>query len=155
MTVDELLDIAIQHEVSSQNLYAGMLEKTNNVEMQNFLKSLVEEEKGHEDLLTTMKEMEIYDGSIVVEDTSLIKGVEQSHTTAKEPEAPPESIEQILELALTRETKAQNLFLTLAKSSKNEELKTMFENLAEEEMNHHHDIQKKFAMQQGTMGFEM
>lgn len=153
MTLDDLLDIAIEHEVSSQQLYASMMEKAPDAETKAFLKQLVDEEKTHEDLLLTMKEMEIYDGSIEIEDDSLIKGVKVSHNTENVPT--PETMQQVLELSLTRETKARNLFLTLAQNCKNDELKLMFDNLAEEELNHHHNIEKKYAMQTGTMGFEM
>jgi rubrerythrin len=153
MTIDDLLDIAIQFEISSQNLYASMMEKATDDETRVFLKNLVDEEKGHEDLLTTMKDMEIYDGSIPVEDDSLIKGVGESHTVENTPA--PESIQKVLELALMRETRAHNMFVTLSKACKNDELKLMFEKLAAEEMNHHHNIEKKYAMQKGEMGFEM
>jgi rubrerythrin len=153
MTIDDLLDIAIRFEVSSQELYASMLDKTEDPETRTFLKNLVEEEKNHEDLLTTMKDMEIYDGSIVIEDESLISGVKESHSAENLPET--KTIEQVLELSLIRETHAHNLFVALSKTCKNAELQLMFEKLAAEEMQHHHNIEKKYAMQKGTMGFEM
>jgi len=153
MTIDDLLDIAIQHEIASQQLYAEMHERADDPETRAFLKQLVDEETRHEALLRTMKDMEIYDGDIAVTDETLIRGVGASHSTAVVP--PPEHIEAVLELSLTRETRARNLFLALAASTEHPELRLMFENLAAEELNHHHSIEKKYAMQKGEMGFEM
>ena len=152
-TVDDLLEIAIQHEISSQQFYQDALEKTSDKKVRNFLESLIEEEKGHERILINIKEMEIYDGSLPI-DEDMVRVASESHTIdIPELSSEPE-LEEIYEIALKRETRAYNIFQQLTKSVSDEELKTLFKNLADEEMNHHQNIDREYHLQSGQMGHE-
>ena len=152
-TVNDLLEIAIQHEISSQKFYQDALGQTSDQKVRHFLESLIEEEKGHERMLINIKAMDIYDGSVVVnEDALRIAG--DSHSIdipelSREPQ-----LEEIYEIALKRETKAYNIFRQLTTAVDDEELKTLFSNLAEEEMSHHKNIDQKYNAQTGQMGRE-
>ncbi len=155
MTINDLLTTAINHEVSSQKLYAELQAVVGDPAAVAFLGELVEEEKHHEELLLNVRDLELYDGSIAVSDAIVAQEVEASHGTAPVAVTADSSIEDVLELALRREHRAQQLFLRLAATDVHPELKELFEKLAVEEMQHHHQIQKKFAMHTGTMGYEM
>ena len=152
-TLGDLLEIAIQHEISSQNFYRDSLEKTRDLKVQNFLKALIEEEEGHERILLNIKEMEIYDDSVPV-DAGLLKDAEQSHNIEIPELSVEPKLEEIYEIALRRETKAYNIFKQMATTVSNDELKELFENLAEEEMTHHKNIDNKYHAQTGQMGYE-
>lgn len=154
MTINDLLDIAIHHEVSSQNLYNHLRGVVKDVQAREFLSELYEEEKTHEQLLTMVKEMEVYDGTLSFPDASLPEAVQSSHDTQDIPGVEA-TLEQILELALQREHRAIEIFRHLAAHAGNEELQTLFLNLEKEEENHHYNIQKKFAIRDGSLGFEM
>ena len=152
-TLSDLLEIAIQHEVSSQKFYQDSLEKTSDPKVQQFLKSLIEEEQGHERILISIKEMEIYDGSLPIDENSL-KNARESHSIDIPELSPDPKLEEIYEIALKRETKAHNIFNQMASTVDNDELIELFENLAEEELNHHKNIDKKYLAQTGQMGRE-
>lgn len=154
MTINDLLDIAIQHEVSSQHLYDHLRGEVKDAKAKEFLSELYEEEKNHENLLLMVKEMEMYDGTLAFPDESLPDAVHSSHDTSDIP-GPDATIEQIMDLALQREHRAIQIFRHLAAHVEAGELKTLFTNLEREEEHHHYNIQKKFAIRDGSFGFEM
>jgi rubrerythrin len=152
--LDDLLQIAIQHEISSQKFYQDSIGKTSDRKVQNFLKSLVEEEKSHEKILVSIREMEIYKGSIPV-DEKMIIAAQQSHNLPIPELGAEPSLEEIYEIALRRETRAHLLFQQLARVTENEDLKELFINLAEEERNHHKNIEQGYRAQTGQFGPEI
>jgi rubrerythrin len=152
--LDDLLELAIQHEISSQQFYQQSIDKTSDRKVKNFLKSLVEEEKSHEEILKNIREMEMYKGSIPV-DEKMIIAAEQSHNLPIPELTKGASLEEIYEIALRRETKAHQLFQQLARVTENEDLKELFINLAEEELNHHKSIEKGYRVQTGQFGPEI
>jgi rubrerythrin len=154
-TLNDLLDVAIRHEVLSQEMYRAAASRVSDPEARRFLQTLVEEEEGHERTLEQIKTMEVYDGSIVLEDESIFHPEKDTHGSSTPDVGPEATIEQILELALSREHRARSLFESLESATGNAELKTLFRNLAEEEDSHHDTIIKRFKMQRGVMGDEM
>jgi len=153
-TLNDLLNIAIDFEVSSQKFYKDALTKVTDEKVKLFLKKLVEEEEGHETMLESIKEMEIFDGSIVLDDTSLLDMSGSTHKTEDKINS-SSTIEDILNIALKREYRAKIVFEKMAQTTNNDELKSTFQKLAEEEELHHKEIAKKFSLQQGEMGYEM
>jgi len=155
MTLNELLDIAIDHEIDSWKLYEQLQAIVADDQARTFLKGLVKEEKTHEDLLYTVRHMEIYDGTVQIDASKVQQSVAGSHAASKEITG-DSSINDVLELALQREHRAQTIFVQLAATPDlHAELKQLFEKLAIEEVTHHQNIQKKFAIQTGEMGYEM
>lgn len=153
-TLNDLLDIAIKHEISSQELYSNACEIVTDEKAKNFLAELIEEEKGHQTLLESIKEMDVFDGSILLDDSSLLESSGSTHKI--EDSFNSESkIKDILDIALKREYRAMAIFNKMASTTSNNELKSIFLKLAEEEEIHHKNISKKFSMQQGEMGYEM
>ena len=152
-TVNDLLEIAIQHEISSQKFYRDALGKTSDKTVHHFLESLIEEEEGHERMLINIKAMDIYDGSVAIDEDSLRLAGESHSIDIPELSGDPK-LEEIYEIALKRETRAYNIFRQLTAAVSDEELRTLFSNLADEEMNHHKNIDQKYNAQTGQMGHE-
>lgn len=153
-TLNDLLEIAIRHEISSQNFYRESYEKTSDPKVRHFLKTLIEEEEGHERMLKNIKEMEIYDGSLAI-DPAVMSKADSSHDVDIPDLSGEPTMEEIYEIALKRETKAYNIFKQMAETVRNDELKELFSNLAAEEQIHHKDIDEKYHAQTGQMGNEL
>jgi len=154
-TLRDLLDIAIQQEVDSQKLYRFGLEIVKDKKAQEFLKQLAEEEVRHENLLINIKETELYDLDIPVEDESVFENTMESHGENRPDLDENLTIEDILEIALKREFAAGNVFTAAAKAAKDQELITLFENLAKEEEIHHQRVEKEYRLLTGRMGEEL
>ncbi len=152
-TLNDLLNRAIEHEVSSQEFYRESIRKTKDQQIIHFLNSLVEEEESHERLLRSVQEMEIYNGATPVDEAAL-RSVQGSHEIEIPELSENPTMEEILEIALKRETRAFRIFQQLTEASHEPELKELFTNLAQEEMNHHKNIEKDFAARTGQMGLE-
>ncbi len=154
-TLRDLLDVAIQQEINSQDLYRKGLKVIKDPESQKFLKELVKEEEEHEKMLYNIKETGLYDLDVVVKDDTIFQSGESSHDVQDEPFKEDWTIEEILNLALKREYRANQIFVAASKAAKDTELITLFKNLAEEEVNHHKNIEKKYKIQTGSFGPEI
>lgn len=153
-TLDDLLDVAIHHEQLSQAMYRSAQQAVTDPEARRFLGVLVEEEEGHERMLKQLKQMEVYEGSVPLDDPTILEPGRDSHGAPEKPLGPNASIDEIIDLALSREFRARQLFLRLAETTRSAELKQLFENLAKEEEAHHRDIERRFRATQGLMGDE-
>ena len=100
-TLNDLLDTAIQDEIAAQKFYLEMREKTNNAKLKDFLNTLANEERGHERLLKGVKEMELYDGSLPVDDNSL-KQIEGAHQIPDEVPMKDMTIERAISVARSK-----------------------------------------------------
>ncbi len=154
-TLRDLMEIAIQQEVDSQKLYRFGLEVVKDKKAQEFLKQLAEEEVRHENTLINIKETGLYDMDAPVEDDSVFQSTMESHGENQAELDETLTIEDILEIALKREFAAGNVFAAAAKAAKEEELKTLFENLAKEEEIHHQRVEKEYRLLTGQMGEEL
>jgi len=152
-TLNDLFEIAIEHEISSQKFYQDALESTQDPKVQHFLRTLIAEEKGHEKMLKSIAEMEIYDGTVPVSH-DVLEHARQSHDIDIPELSADPSLDEIYEIALKRETKAYNLFIQMSMTTVNPELKTLFGNLAEEEQTHHKNIDTAYQINTGEMGYE-
>jgi len=153
--LSDLLDLAIDQEVRSQELYRRGIDIVNDKETRFFLKELADEEVQHEKLLKNIKENGLFDLKAVVTDLSVFKHDEASHGPESIHFKPEWKMEEILELALKREFRANQLFQAMASTTVDKELKTLFLNLAEEEINHHRAVERKYNLQKGLMGPEI
>ena len=154
-TLRDLLDIAIQQEIDSQKLYRYGMEIVSDEKAREFLKQLAEEEVRHENTLINIKETELYDLDVPVEDELVFQNTIESHGENKAEMDKNLTIEDILEIALKREFAAGNVFAAAAKAAKDEELITLFENLAKEEDIHHQRVEKEYRLLTGQMGEEL
>ena len=105
-------------------------------------------------MLESIKEMELFDGDLNIDDESLFEAGKKIHDT-NDSFSKENDIEQIMLIALKREFKAKTRYEKMACITNDSELKTIFSKLAKEEEMHHKTISKRFSLQQGEMGYEM
>jgi rubrerythrin len=154
-TLKDLMDVAIQQEVDSQKLYNHARKIVESKEGKDFLKELADAEVVHEKLLFNIRDTGMFDLDVEITDPELLEIAEKSHTTKEEDFSEDWTMEQILDLALKREFRAKTMFEGAAKMVKDEEVVNLFKNLADEEDNHHKNIERKYSLLTGTMGEEI
>jgi len=152
-TLNDLLDAAIQDEIDAQKFYLGALEKTNNPKLKEFFNSLAKEEKGHERILTGVKEMGIYDGNLPVDEDSVEKIV-GAHVIPDEEPIEKMSLERAMEVAMKKENKASDVYGHMERTSTQEELKKLFSSLSSDERRHAVKIDEQYRVHTGQMGRE-
>jgi rubrerythrin len=151
--LNDLLDTAIQDEIAAQKFYLGAMEKTKNVRLKDFFRSLAEEEKGHERILSGVKEMGLYDGTMPV-DEETVKKIEGAHVIPNEEPIEEMSLEQAMEVAMKKETKASQIYGQMGKQYTQEELKKLFSSLSADESRHARIIDEQYKIHTGQMGRE-
>jgi rubrerythrin len=152
-TLNDLLDTAIQDEIAAQKFYLGLMEKTKNARLKEFFKSLADEEKGHERILSGVKEMGLYDGSLPV-DEETVKQIEGAHIIPDEEPIEDMSLERAMEVAMKKETKASKIYGQMEKSNTQEELRKLFSSLSADETRHARIIDEQYRIYTGQMGRE-
>jgi rubrerythrin len=151
--LNDLLDTAIQDEIAAQKFYLGAMEKTKNVRLKDFFRSLAEEEKGHERILSGVKEMGLYDGTMPV-DEETVKMIEGAHVIPDEEPIEEMSLERAMEVAMKKETKASQVYGQMGKQYTQEELKKLFSSLSADESRHARIIDEQYKIHTGQMGRE-
>ena len=142
--LDELLSIAITHEIRSQALYAHLQGVVVDPEAREFLRCMEEEEHDHERRLLELRASDEYDGSIPIDVPSIVDEIRRSHTVyvtlGKDA-----SRNDVLLLVEKREQRAALLFQRLASINGNETIRLFFEQLAAEELEHERAAQSLFG----------
>jgi len=151
--LNDLLDTAIRDEIAAQKFYLGVMEKTKNVRLKDFFRSLAEEEKGHERILSGVKEMGLYDGTMPV-DEETVKKIEGAHVIPDEEPIEEMSLERAMEVAMKKETKASQIYGQMEKQYTQEELKKLFSSLSADESRHARIIDEQYRIHTGQMGRE-
>jgi len=154
-TLKDLLDIAIQGEVNSQKLYQRGVEVAGSDEVRHFFSRLVKEETMHENMLFNIRETELYDLSVEVDNPELFEAALTSHGSNAIAFDEKWETEEILNVAMKREFTAMKRYKAAAESTKNEELITLFNNLSKEESNHHRVIEHQYNLLKGLAGKEL
>ncbi len=152
-TIGDLLETAIGYEIRSQELYRRALELVEDPRARAFLEELVAEEERHQHTLEELREWEIFDPSIPLEDETMAVAGDGAGLPEEIP--PGTDLEGIVELALRREHRARTLFQRMAAAARHPELKTLFEKLAEEENSHHESVLERFRLHEGRPRDEM
>ena len=154
MTIRELLEIAIQHEIGSQELYRNLKTIVTDRETLAYVDDLVREEENHETILRSIIDNNLYDMHSVIEDQDVADAVRSSHSVIVRI-TENAKMEDVMQLALQREHRARMLFEQLSEHAVDEEQRLLFIKLAEEESTHQDVIEKRFAIRTGSMGYEM
>lgn len=154
MNMKELLEIAIQHEIGSQKLYRELQSIVADPQTILFLNDLIKEEEGHEAILRSIIDNNLYDLQAEFENPEAIDRVRTSHSVFVQIDA-DSKMEEVMQLALQREYRAKILFQRLGEHSISEEQRLLFSKLEEEESSHQDMIEKRFSIRTGSMGLEM
>jgi len=152
-TLNDLLDVAINDEINAQKFYQILGDKTNNPKMKQFFDSLANEERGHERILKGVKEMELYDGNLEVDEES-IRQIEGAHVIDDSESIEDMTIERAMEIAMKRENKASQVYGQMAESTSQEEIMKLFTSISADERRHFNTIEEHYKIHTGQMGWE-
>ena len=142
-TLEKALDVAINMEEKSIQLYTSAQDKILNPSSKQFLKALVEEEQKHRSKLLEVKispkKIEEF-GSL---DTRIenLKIVDWLEDVSLSPEA---SYQQILIYAGKREKTSHDFYIWLAQQYQNKDIGKVFARLAQEELKHKYLLEKEY-----------
>lgn len=127
-SAEESLNYAIKREIEAARFYTQLAARMRKREMQEALLEMAEEEKSHRDRLIAVRDQGIFTaGEPQVQDLRVADFVVMPEITDDLDYA------QALILAMKREAAARELYLELARVSRDEALSQVFTRLAEEE----------------------
>jgi len=118
---------AIENEIRSQNLYKFMAEHCEDKE-KNIFFNLIPMEKMHEEKMRSFFQRE-FPGETLKISADLLPKTQKKIDEMKDPKS-------IFDFAIEREKMAQEAYMDLALNCDDEEMKTFFKQMAEEEKNH-------------------
>ena len=147
-TLNDLLDVAIRDEINAQKFYMIMSEKTEDQKLKKFFISLAKEENGHELILKDMKDMEIFDGSVEIDEESL-EMLEGAHIINDEEPIDDMTIERGFQIAMKREDNAVQVYRQMAETTANEEIMRLLFRIVSDEERHFNIISEKYKLYTG------
>ena len=138
-TFEDVLDFAILQEKAAQQFYAQMANRVADPDVQDFYRSLVEEEASHELKLQGLKrhEYSLYEPDM--------ESLRNSGYLDAMPVDEDISLTEALQYAMKKERSARMLYKVLSEKVQPRELKTLFEELAEQESEHADYFAEKYA----------
>jgi sulfur-carrier protein adenylyltransferase/sulfurtransferase len=140
-TVEEIMTLAYGLEEKSRCFYQDLALRSDVPEVRHLFETLRDAEVRHEDKLWqryqelpgTLGERRKFEENVVPK--ALEGGMSPEHLLSSHPEA-FRGYDDSLDLAMAMETDALDLYLRMAKTSDNEEVRSFFSDLAEEERGH-------------------
>lgn len=129
-TFEDVLDFAILQEKAAQQFYSDLEEKVTDDDVRLFYKALIEEEKLHE---LRLRELKRYEYQMIEPDIETLK--ESGYLDAM-PIEPDVSLAEAVRYAVKKERSARMLYSTLGQMCQRDELKELFNELAEQEKSH-------------------
>ena len=128
---EHIIDFAIEKEIEATHFYTDMAKQMKNLEMRNVFESFAAEEAGHKAKLEGIKQSkEIHPAAQNVADLHIA-----DYVVEVEP-GPEMDYQDALVLAMKKEKAAFRLYPDLANQVGNEEHKSIFLSLAQEEAKH-------------------
>lgn len=138
LTVQSVLEKAIQKEIESQQLYTGMSERMIEEAAKDAFQRLSQEEQGHESLLRKYMREELGEGA-------LKKGHVLDYKIAEHLDQPDISfcmkLEDIFLLAANREKTSHEFYLSLAEVHPPGQVRSLIEQLASQELEHKRKVE--------------
>jgi rubrerythrin len=129
-TFEDVLDFAILQEKAAQQFYTDLEEKVIDNDVRLFYKTLIQEEHLHE---LKLRELKRFGYELVEPDMETLK--ESGYLDAM-PVTPEISFVDAVRYAIKKERSARMLYHTLGEMCERDELKDLFEELAEQEESH-------------------
>ena len=138
MTIEDVLEKAIEKEIEAQQLYSNLLETIENEAAQDILKQLIKVEKKHEELLRRYQRGELGEGALEAGHVIDYKITEY----LKQPEISPDmKLDEVLLLASNREKVSYEFYVMLAGVHPMGPVKTLLEDLASQELEHKQKVE--------------
>lgn len=130
-SVEEALDFAIEREQEAYEFYLDLAQQTQNPTLQKTLLAFSKVEMGHKEKLAAVKEG--YTTLAGVED---VLDMKIGDYLVEVTPSPKMTFQDLLIVAIKRETAARDLYTDLAKSVADASFKALFTKLAQEESTH-------------------
>jgi rubrerythrin len=130
-TIDEVLIFAVNAEQEAVDFYSRLSNQSLNTEMKQIFNQYAHEEMKHKARLLKVREQGIFEIS-----DEQIADLKISDYVVDVYPGPGMTYEEALVLAMKKEKAAFRLYLDLAGLAESEELKTIFNSLAQEEAKH-------------------
>ena len=137
-TFDDILDFAIVQERAAQKFYGKLSTEAEDPGMAMFYRTLVQEERGHEEKLQKLRSTETEFPAPDLSD------LEKSGYLKALPLHSGMSLKEVYEYALKKERSAKMLYSVLAGNMQEKELADLFEKLADEEAGHAEFFRKEY-----------
>lgn len=138
LTLQEILERAIQKEIDSQDLYRALSRRVSNRQARDALQEMVKYEKGHQLMLENYRRGELKEGALKashVIDYRIAEYLEQ-------PEMSPDmGLKEVFLLAANREKASHQFYLGLAGLHPRGEVRKMLEKLAAQELEHKQKVE--------------
>ena len=133
LTVQAILEKAIEKEIESQQLYQGLSRKMSNTAARDAFLKLSREEEGHEELLRKYLRGELGEGGLKKEqvlDYKIAEHLEQPEVT------PSMGLRQVFLVAANREKASYEFYLSLAGVHPAGRVRELLGQLASQELEH-------------------
>ncbi|MBU0765985.1 MAG: ferritin family protein [Bacteroidetes bacterium] len=130
-TIDDVLDFAITNEQRAYDFYSELAEKVSNPAMREAFRGFAEEETGHKEKLQHIKATKKFEIS-----AAKIADLKIADYSVDVTASPDMTYQEALTLAMKREKAAFRLYTNLAHLADNEEVRSTFLALAQEEAKH-------------------
>jgi rubrerythrin len=138
LTIEEILEKAIEKEIEAQELYRNLYEMMENQAARDILQQLVKVEEKHEALLRRYQRGELGEGALEaghVLDYRIAEHLEQPEIS------PGMKLDEVLLLAANREKASYQFYIVLAGAHPMGPVKTLLEDLASQELEHKQKVE--------------
>jgi len=138
LTLNEVLEKAIQKEIESQRLYTELSQKVSEQAAKDAFMSLFREEQRHQSILERYLHGEIKDGALSsgqVIDYKIAEHLDQPEVT------PGMKLEDVFLLAANREKASHEFYLSLAEVHPPGQVRRLLEELALQELKHKQKVE--------------
>ncbi len=133
VTLEEILNKAIEKEVYAQQLYLSLSQKVNDETARDTFLELAQQEQGHQNLLERYQRGELTEGALGQEQAIDYKIAERLN----QPELSVDmKLQEVFLLAANREMASHDFYLSLAQIHPAGEVKRLLEELAAQELEH-------------------
>ena len=138
LTLKEVLQAAIEKEIAAQQLYGDLQRIITSEIAKDAFQELVRQERGHQQLLERYLRGELKSGALRAGQVIDYKITESFEPTEIYPNMP---LKDIFLRAANREKIAHASYLALSQAHPAGEVKTLFEDLASQELSHKHKLE--------------
>ena len=142
LTLEQVLEGAIQKEIQSQELYSELSSKVVEENVKYAFQELARQEKEHQELLESYLQGRFEEGVLELEqlvDYKIAEHFDQPEVSTQM------DLKDVFMLAADREKAAHEFYLSLAGIHPDGAVKNLLENLAAQEMSHKHKVEFLFT----------
>jgi rubrerythrin len=142
MTLQQVLEEAINKEVMSRFLYIGLRQRVHRTEVKEAFQNLAEEEENHQRIIEQYSRGKLREGVLdtgMVVDYKIAEHLDQPEIT------PTMDLQEVFALASRKEKASAGLYQSLAAIHPPGQVRQLLEKLAEQELGHAQRVEKLYT----------